>query len=77
MHVLMFRYMNNGLHSMLQNIETQKSMLNRYAKEQPTKQKVLYDHFEKSCHYEWMFWEMSWTMQSWKQDVYISKPTNI
>lgn len=32
---------------MLQSIEKQKSMLNRFAKEQPMKQKILKAHFEK------------------------------
>lgn len=59
---------------MLQNIEIQKSMLNRYAKEQPAKLKVLQEHFKRSCYYEWMFWEMPWTKQSWEQGVYVNEP---
>lgn len=27
--------------------------------------KRIEDIFLKSCRYEWMFWEMGWTMQSW------------
>ncbi len=60
---------------MLQSINKQKSMLNRFAKEQPMKQKVLKAHFEKSCYYEWMFWEMPWTMQTWTKGVYMNEPT--
>ncbi|WP_342577482.1 thiaminase II [Psychrobacillus sp. FSL K6-2843] len=60
---------------MLQSINKQKSMLNRFAKEQPMKQKVLKAHFEKSCYYEWMFWEMPWTMQNWTKGVYMNEPT--
>lgn len=59
---------------MKQSIEKQKLMLNRYAKEQPSKQKTLKSHFERSCYYEWMFWDMSWTMQTWTKGVSINEP---
>lgn len=59
---------------MKENIEKQKEMLNRFAVEQPNKQKILQKHFKKSCYYEWTFWEMPWTMQSWTQGVYVNEP---
>ncbi|MFB5087036.1 hypothetical protein PGC35_07420 [Psychrobacillus sp. PGGUH221] len=49
-------------------------MMNRLAAEQQEKEKWLYEHFKKSCYYEWQFWEMAWTMQNWMQEVYIVEP---
>jgi len=60
---------------MLLSIEKQKAMLNRFAMEQPAKQSALKAYFERSCYYEWMFWEMSWTTQTWTKGVYINEPT--
>ena len=59
-----------GSDEMKVTIEKQKAMMNRFAAEQPEKEKVLHAHFMKSCYYEWQFWEMSWTMESWMQGVY-------
>lgn len=63
-----------GSDEMVANIDAQKAMLNRFAEQQPQKHKVLKTHFMKSCYYEWMFWEMPWTMQDWTQGVYIHEP---
>lgn len=63
-----------GSDEMVANIDAQKVMLNRFAEQQPQKHKVLKTHFMKSCYYEWMFWEMPWTMQDWTQGVYIHEP---
>lgn len=57
------------------SIQLQKEMLNRFVKEEPAKEQLFIKHFEKSCYYEWMFWEMSWTMQDWKQGVYVYEPS--
>lgn len=52
-----------------QSIEKQKAMMNRYAQEQPEKVAILKAHFEKSCYYEWKFWEMPWTFENWVNEV--------
>ena len=52
-----------------EKIELQKAMMNRYAEANPAKKKVLKGHFEKSCYYEWKFWEMPWTLENWKDEV--------
>lgn len=52
-----------------EKIELQKSMMNRFAEEQPEKVARLKSHFKKSCYYEWKFWEMPWTFEDWKGEV--------
>lgn len=52
-----------------EKIELQKAMMNRYAEENPAKQAILKAHFEKSCYYEWKFWEMPWTYEDWQDEV--------
>ena len=52
-----------------QSIEKQKAMMDRYALEQPEKVAILKAHFEKSCYYEWKFWEMPWTFENWVNEV--------
>lgn len=63
-----------GSDEMIQTIEQQKKMMNRFSAEQPLKEKVLEAHFKKSCYYEWQFWEMAWTKQSWMHGVYSNEP---
>ena len=63
-----------GSDEMRVTIEKQKAMMNRFAAEQPEKEKVLHAHFMKSCYYEWQFWEMAWTMENWRQGVYVHEP---
>lgn len=60
---------------MAQSIRFQIEMLDRFASEQPAKERVLTEHFKRSCYYEWMFWEMPWTMQDWSQEVYQAELT--
>ncbi|MER1985960.1 MAG: thiaminase II [Solibacillus sp.] len=60
---------------MVESIAIQKAMMNHFANEQPAKEHVLREHFKKSCYYEWMFWEMPWTLQNWEQGVYVHEPT--
>lgn len=60
---------------MVETIALQKTMMDRFAIEQPAKARVLTEHFKRSCYYEWMFWEMPWTLQDWTQEVYINEPT--
>ncbi len=52
-----------------EKIELQKSMMNRFAEEQPEKVQLFKAHFKKSCYYEWKFWEMPWTLEDWKGEV--------
>lgn len=52
-----------------ENIALQKTMMDRYAEEQPEKINILKSHFEKSCYYEWKFWEMPWTFENWEKEV--------
>jgi thiaminase/transcriptional activator TenA len=52
-----------------EKITLQKSMMNRYAAERPEKIRILKSHFEKSCYYEWKFWEMPWTLEDWEKEV--------
>lgn len=65
--------MKNGLlctvPQIIKKIELQKSMMNRFAEEQPEKVARLKSHFKKSCYYEWKFWEMPWTFEDWKGEV--------
>lgn len=58
-----------------QSVAMQKAMMDRFARQQPEKRRVLQEHFKKSCYYEWMFWEMPWTLQDWTQGVYVNEPT--
>ena len=74
--------MKNGLHCIVhpeyeEKIEVQKSMMNRFAEEQPAKVQVLKAHFKKSCYYEWKFWEMPWTLEDWKGEVEIMSISKI
>ena len=50
-------------------IDMQKQMMDRYAQAQPEKIAIFKQHFEKSCYYEWKFWEMPWTLENWKDEV--------
>lgn len=52
-----------------ESIEVKKAMMDRYAHEQPEKMATFKAHFEKSCYYEWKFWEMPWTLENWKDEV--------
>ncbi|WP_110926777.1 thiaminase II [Bacillus massiliglaciei] len=52
-----------------ETIEREKVMMNRYAEQNPKKVRQLKSHFEKSCYYEWKFWEMPWTLENWKGKV--------
>ena len=52
-----------------EKIELQKVMMNRYAEANPAKKQVLKAHFEKSCYYEWKFWEMPWVLENWKDEL--------
>lgn len=55
--------------SFKQSIEEQKTMMDCYAMENPQKLHTLKTNFIRSCYYEWQFWEMPWTMQTWKSEV--------
>jgi len=50
-------------------IEEQKQMMNEYAAAQPHKKAIFKAHFVKSCYYEWKFWDMSWTLENWEDEV--------
>jgi len=52
-----------------ETIRYQKERMDRYAEEQPEKVAIFKRHFEKSCYYEWKFWEMSWTFENWQAEV--------
>lgn len=54
---------------MVQTITEQKQMLNEFAEKNPHKTAVLQEHFERSCYYELLFWDMAWIGQSWIGDV--------
>lgn len=54
---------------MIQTIEEQKDILNRYARKNKQKSEELIANFERSCYYELLFWDMAWTMQGWRGDV--------
>ncbi|MGE7667680.1 thiaminase II [Ureibacillus composti] len=51
------------------SIDHQKTMMNRFAEQQPEKTLIFKKHFEKSCYYEWKFWEMPWTLENWQKEV--------
>ncbi|MEK4229801.1 thiaminase II [Solibacillus sp. FSL H8-0538] len=50
-------------------IEKQKVKMDQYVLEQPGKLAIFKQHFEKSCYYEWKFWEMPWTVENWQDEV--------
>lgn len=54
---------------MVQTVAEQREILNHFARNNTQKQGVLRDHFERSCYYELLFWDMAWTGQSWTGDV--------
>ena len=56
---------------MVQTIAKQKAIMNRFAQMPGNDERELLAHFKRSCYYEWQFWEMSWTLQDWKQEVYV------
>lgn len=51
------------------SIEEQKRLFNRFAERHPEKQSMLKHHFERSCYYELLFWDMSWSMENWRGAV--------
>mgnify|MGYP001323216522 FL=1 len=55
---------------MEQKIARQKAMMDRFASMPGNDERTLTEHFKRSCYYEWQFWEMAWTKQDWKQEVY-------
>ncbi|TSI05203.1 thiaminase II [Lysinibacillus sp. BW-2-10] len=52
-----------------EKIEFQKSMMDRYAVENPKKIQLFKAHFHKSCYFEWKFWEMAWTLETFESEV--------
>ncbi|MGN1400125.1 MAG: thiaminase II [Bacillus sp. (in: firmicutes)] len=54
---------------MKENIAVQIGMMNRFAEEQPEKRPIFSAHFRKSCYYEWKFWEMAWSSETWEGEV--------
>lgn len=60
-----------GSVEMEQTVEKQKAMMNRFAQMPGNNERDLVAHFKRSCYYEWQFWEMSWTLQDWQQEVYV------
>jgi thiaminase/transcriptional activator TenA len=51
-------------------IARQKAMMDRFAGMPGNDERTLTEHFRRSCYYEWQFWEMAWTKQDWKTEVY-------
>ena len=60
-----------GSVDMEQKIAEQKAMMNRFAAMPGNDERTLLEHFKRSCYYEWQFWEMSWTAQTWESGVYV------
>ncbi len=55
-----------GSNEYKEKIDYQIKMMNRYANyTDKQKHHKLKEFFAKSCYYEWMFWEMAMTKQSW------------
>lgn len=52
-----------------ETVETQIRMMNEYTEAEPDKIEIFKEYFKKSCYYEWKFWEMSWTLESWEGEV--------
>ena len=47
-------------------IQKQIAMMNTYASAaSPEKLTILKSHFAKSCAYEYLFWDMAWTKETW------------
>lgn len=60
-----------GSEDMERKIDEQKAMMNRFAAMPGNDERTLLEHFKRSCYYEWQFWEMSWTAQTWESEVYV------
>lgn len=52
-----------------ESIEQQKNLMDEFARQQPEKIKIFKEHFIRSCYYEWKFWEMPWTLETWESEV--------
>lgn len=52
-----------------EKIHIHKSLMDRFVEDHPEKKELVKAHFNKSCYYEWKFWEMPWILEDWKGEV--------